>query len=76
LLYQVAVPASIGLLLAVLIGSSLSAVLLAATRAPVELDWPAIAAMTATVAAMVVAVTAAGLPLLFRLLKVQELRSE
>ncbi|MGW4948169.1 FtsX-like permease family protein [Actinoplanes sp. NPDC004185] len=76
LLYQVAVPASVGLLLAVLIGSSLSAVLLAATRAPVELDWPAIAALTATVAAMVVAVTAAGLPLLFRLLKVQELRSE
>ena len=75
-LYQVAVPASIGLLLAVLIGSSLSAVLLAAVRAPVELDWPAIAALTATVAGMVLAVTAAGLPLLFRLLTVQELRSE
>jgi hypothetical protein len=75
-LYQVAVPATIGLLLAVLIGSSLSAVLLAVTRAPVELDWPAIATMTAAVAAMIMAVTAAGLPLLFRLLQVQELRSE
>jgi hypothetical protein len=75
-LYQVAVPATIGLLLAVLIGSGLSAVLLAATRAPVEFDWPAIATMTAAVAAMIMAVAAAGLPLLFRLLRVQELRSE
>ncbi|MDI6099499.1 hypothetical protein QLQ12_12925 [Actinoplanes sp. NEAU-A12] len=75
-LYQVAVPASAGLLLAVVIGSTLSAVLLAATKAPVVLDWPVIAAMTGTVAAMVLAVTAAGLPLLFRLLQVRELRSE
>jgi hypothetical protein len=75
-LYQVAVPAAIGLLLAVLIGSGLSAVLLAATRAPVGFDWPAIAAMTAAVAAMIMGVAAAGLPPLFRLLAVQELRSE
>jgi hypothetical protein len=75
-LYQVAVPAAIGLLLAVLIGSGLSAVLLAATGAPVEFDWPAIATMTAAVVAMIMAVTAAGLPALFRLLTVQELRSE
>jgi predicted lysophospholipase L1 biosynthesis ABC-type transport system permease subunit len=75
-LYQVAVPASAGLLLAVLIGSSLSAVLLATMRAPIEFDWPVIAGMTATVAAMIMAVTAAGLPLLFRLLTVQELRGE
>jgi hypothetical protein len=76
LLYQVAVPASIGLVLAVVIGSGLSAILLAATRAPVALDWPAIAGMTAAVAAMIMAVTASGLPLLFRLLTVQELRGE
>jgi hypothetical protein len=75
-LYQVAIPASVGLLLAVLVGGSLSAVLLAATRAPIAFDWPAIALMTVTVAAMITAVTGAGLPLLFRLLKVQELRSE
>ncbi|MFC4070131.1 ABC transporter permease [Actinoplanes subglobosus] len=75
-LYQVAIPASVGLLLAVLVGGSLSAVLLAATRAPITFDWPAIALMTTAVAGMIAAVTAAGLPLLFRLLKVQELRSE
>ncbi|MEU4532892.1 ABC transporter permease [Micromonospora ureilytica] len=75
-LYQVAVPAAVGLLLAVLIGSSLSAVLLAVTQAPITFDWPAIATMTATVAAMVLAVTAAGLPLLFRLLRAPELRNE
>ncbi|MCA2212036.1 ABC transporter permease [Jidongwangia harbinensis] len=75
-LYQIAVPAVVGLLLAVLIGSSLSAVLLAATEGPITFDWPAIAAMTATVGVMVGCVTAAGLPLLFRLLRVQELRSE
>ncbi|MFG1609928.1 FtsX-like permease family protein [Actinoplanes sp. NPDC049265] len=75
-LYQVAVPASIGLLLAVVVGSSLSAALLAATRAPVELDWPAIAAVTAAVAVMIMGVTAAGLPLLFRFQQIQELRSE
>jgi hypothetical protein len=75
-LYQVAVPASVGLLLAVLVGSSLSAVLLAVTEAPITFDWPAIAAMTATVAAMILAVTAAGLPLLFRLMSAPELRSE
>ena len=33
-------------------------------------------AMTATVAAMILAVTAAGLPLLFRLMSAPELRSE
>jgi hypothetical protein len=75
-LYQVAIPASVGLLLAVLVGSALSAVLLAATGAPVVFDWPAITLLTATVAVMIMAVTGAGLPLLFRLLKVQELRSE
>ena len=75
-LFQIAIPASIGLLLAVLIGSSLSAILLAATGAPVELDWPVIAAMTATVAAMTGAVTAAGLPSLLRFMYVEELRSE
>ncbi|BAL87908.1 putative permease [Actinoplanes missouriensis 431] len=76
LLHQVAVPAAVGLVLAVVIGGSLSAVLLAATRAPVTLDWPALTAMTGAVAAMIIAVTAAGLPLLLRLSRVQELRSE
>ncbi|GAA2554830.1 ABC transporter permease [Winogradskya consettensis] len=75
-LYQVAVPATVGLLLSVIVGSSLSAVLLAATHGPVDLDWPVIAGITAAVAAMVVAVTAGSLPLLFRLLRTQELRSE
>ncbi|MEV4281834.1 FtsX-like permease family protein [Actinoplanes xinjiangensis] len=75
-LYQVAIPASVGLLLAVGVGSALSAVLLAATGAPVTFDWAAVAAMTGTVAAMIMAVTGAGLPLLFRLLTVRELRSE
>ncbi|BEL06808.1 ABC transporter permease [Actinoplanes sichuanensis] len=75
-LYQVAIPASAGLLLAVLVGGTLSAVLLAATRAPVTVDWSAIGLVTATVAGMILAVTAAGLPLLFRLLQVHELRSE
>lgn len=75
-LYQVAVPAAVGLGLAVVIGSSLSAVLLAATRAPVTLDPAAIAAMTGTVAVMVLAVTAAAMPVLLRLSRVQELRGE
>ncbi|WP_143134108.1 ABC transporter permease [Actinoplanes philippinensis] len=75
-LYQVAVPGAAGLLLAVLTGSGLSAVLLAATRAPVVIDWPAITLMAATVAGMILAVTGAGLPLLFRLSRVSELRSE
>ncbi|WP_433796105.1 FtsX-like permease family protein [Actinoplanes sp. CA-252034] len=75
-LYQIAIPASVGLLLAVAVGSGLSAVLLAATRAPVVVDWPAITLMAAAVAVMIMAVTGAGLPLLFRLSQVRELRSE
>jgi hypothetical protein len=75
-LYQVAVPATIGLLLAVFTGSSLSATLLAATGAPVGLDWPAITGLAAAAAAMVLVITAASLPLLIRLTRTEELRSE
>ena len=40
-----------------------------------DLDGAAIAGITAMAVAMVLAVTAAGLPLLFRLATVKELRS-
>ncbi|ROP31605.1 FtsX-like permease family protein [Couchioplanes caeruleus] len=76
LLYQSAIPAVLGLALAVSVGSGLSAALLAATNGPIEFDEVAIAGLTATAIAVVLAVTAAGLPLLFRFTRVQELRTE
>ena len=76
LLYQSAIPAVLGLALAVSVGSGLSAALLAATNGPIEFDEAAIAGLTATAIAVVLAVTAAGLPLLFRFTRVQELRTE
>ncbi|WP_203828020.1 ABC transporter permease [Actinoplanes palleronii] len=74
--YQVAIPAAIGIALAVVTGGGLSATLLSATGAPVDLDWPAITGITTAGITMVLAVTAASLPLLARLTKAQELRSE
>jgi hypothetical protein len=75
-LYQVAIPATIGLVMAVFTGSSLSATLLAAGNAPVDLDGTSITGIAAAAAAMVLAVTAASLPVLIRLTRAQHLRNE
>lgn len=75
-LHQTAIPTTIGLLLAMITGSALAAILLAVTDGPVDVDAAAVAGITAAAVAMVLTVTAASLPLLFRLTRAQELHSE
>ncbi|MEV0325943.1 FtsX-like permease family protein [Micromonospora echinospora] len=75
-LYQVAIPVLLGLSLAVATGSALAAILLAVVDEPIAFDWAAIAGVAGTAAVMVLAVTAATLPLLWRLTRAEGLRAE
>ncbi|MEU4562186.1 ABC transporter permease [Actinoplanes sp. NPDC023936] len=75
-LYQVAIPVVLGLLLAMATGTGLSALLAAATDIPVRFDWAAISGVSGAAAATVLAVAVASLPLLWRLTKPEGLRSE
>ncbi|MFD0662050.1 FtsX-like permease family protein [Thermocatellispora tengchongensis] len=75
-LFQIAIPVMLGLVLAVLTGTGLSAILQAAADAPVRFDWLGIGATSGAAALVVLLSTAASLPLLWRLAKPGGLRSE
>jgi len=75
-LWQTAVPVLLGQVLAVALGTALGAILLAIVDEPAHLDWPSVAGMSGLAAAVVVLVTAASLPTLWRLLRPDGLRTE
>jgi hypothetical protein len=75
-LVQVALPVLSGLLLAVVTGTALAAALQKATGTPIRVDWTGIALTSGTAALVVLAATAASLPLLWRLTRPGALRSE
>ncbi|MBX7267391.1 ABC transporter permease [Micromonospora sp. Llam7] len=75
-LYQVGIPVVLGLVLAVGAGSVLTAVLLSVVGESVGFNWGATAGVSGAAALMVLAVTAASLPLLWRLTRADGLRSE
>jgi hypothetical protein len=75
-LWQTAVPVTLGLLLAVPAGIGLGGVLLAMVDEPLHLDWPAITGMAAAAAMVVLLVTAASLPVLWRVMRADGLRTE
>lgn len=75
-LWQTAVPVTLGVVLAVPAGIGLGAVLLAMVDAPIHPDWPAITGLAAAAAAVVLLVTAASLPVLWRVMHADGLRTE
>ncbi|MFY1671776.1 FtsX-like permease family protein [Plantactinospora sp. WMMB334] len=75
-LWQTAVPVLLGLALAIVLGAALGGILLTMVRQTVRLDWSSIGIMSGLATAMVLLVTAAGLPALWRLLRPGGLRSE
>lgn len=75
-LWQVAIPVVLGLALAVVVGSGLAAVLQAGTGAPPGVDWRGVGATAGSAALVVLATTAASLPLLVRLTRPEGLRAE
>lgn len=75
-LYQVAVPVVLGLLLAAVAGAGLGAVLVRIVTRPMVLDWGSIAGLTGAAAAVILLVTALSMPALWRLMRPTGLRTE
>ena len=75
-LYQVAIPVTLGMLLAVTVGTALASVLMIAVDAPVTVDWFGIGTTSGIAALVVLGTTAAGLPTLWRLTAAGNLRNE
>ncbi|GAA3736235.1 FtsX-like permease family protein [Micromonospora maritima] len=75
-LAQTGVPVLVGLVLAAGVGTATGAVLLVMVGAPVVLSWPVVGLGTSLGAAVVVLVTAASLPVLWRLTRPDGLRVE
>ncbi|RDD85235.1 ABC transporter permease [Streptomyces parvulus] len=75
-LWQTAIPITLGLLLASVVGLTLGAVLLKMTATPVRVDWTGVLSMTGIGAAVVLAVTLCSLPPLLRLMRPEGLRTE
>ncbi|MFF1304105.1 ABC transporter permease [Streptomyces sp. NPDC058307] len=75
-LWQTAIPISLGLLLASVVGLTLGAVLLKMTGAAVRVDWPSVLSMTGVGAGVVLVVTLLSLPPLLRLMRPDGLRTE
>ncbi|WP_338399754.1 FtsX-like permease family protein [Streptomyces rimosus] len=75
-LWQTAVPVVLGLALAVGCGLGLGLLLLHLVSKPVLPDWSGIAALTGAAGAVILAVTALSLPLLWRLMRPDGLRTE
>jgi len=76
LLWQSAVPVGLGLAVAVLTGIGLGAVLLRLVGTGFHVAWLDVLTMVAVGAAVVVLVTAASLPVLFRTARPEGLRTE
>ncbi|GCD43327.1 FtsX-like permease family protein [Streptomyces paromomycinus] len=75
-LWQTAVPVVLGLALAVGCGLGVGLLLLHLVGKPMLPDWPGIAVLTGTAGAVILAVTALSLPLLWRLMRPDGLRTE
>ncbi|MFF3483621.1 ABC transporter permease [Streptomyces sp. NPDC002701] len=75
-LWQTAIPVTLGLVLAAVVGLTLGSVLLKMTATPVAVDWPSVLAMTGIGAAVVLMVTALSVPPLLRLMRPDGLRTE
>ncbi|WP_408055725.1 ABC transporter permease [Streptomyces apricus] len=75
-LWQTAIPVSLGLVLAAAVGLTLGTVLLKMTAVPVTVDWSSVLTMTGIGAAVVLVVTALSIPPLLRLMRPDGLRTE
>ncbi|MFI0712136.1 FtsX-like permease family protein [Streptomyces inhibens] len=75
-LWQTAVPVALGLALAITCGLALGALLVHTAGRPLHPDWWAILTITGTAAAVILGVTALSLPLLWRLMRPDGLRTE
>lgn len=75
-LWQTAIPVTLGLLLAAGIGIALGALLLGMAGAAVSVDWAGVGLMTGFGAGVVVLVTVLSLPPLLRLIRPDGLRTE
>ncbi|MFE7272394.1 ABC transporter permease [Streptomyces sp. NPDC057623] len=75
-LWQTAIPITLGLLLSSVVGLTLGAVLLRMTDTPVIVDWPSMLSMTGVAAGVVLGVTLLSLPPLLRLMRPDGLRTE
>ncbi|MEU4624964.1 ABC transporter permease [Actinoplanes sp. NPDC023801] len=75
-LYQVAIPVALGMVLAVTVGTVLATILMVAVDAPLTVDWFGIGTTSGIAALVVLGTTAAGLPALWRLTRPGNLRNE
>jgi hypothetical protein len=75
-LWQSAVPVALGIGIAVLTGIGLGSVLLRVLGSAVRISWSDVAAMAAVGVIVVLLVTAASLPVLWRTMRAEGLRTE
>ncbi|MGV9641283.1 FtsX-like permease family protein [Streptomyces sp. NPDC003514] len=75
-LWQTAIPITLGLLLSAVVGLTLGTVLLKMTGTPVAVDWASMLSMTGAGAAVIIVVTLLSLPPLMRLMRPDGLRTE
>jgi predicted lysophospholipase L1 biosynthesis ABC-type transport system permease subunit len=75
-LWQAAIPVTLGVAVAAVIGVGLGALLITVGGRPVEIDWGAVAAMAGAGAAVILLVTALTLPALIRISRPAGLRAE
>ncbi|TJZ45431.1 FtsX-like permease family protein [Streptomyces piniterrae] len=75
-LWQTTIPVALGLTLAVGCGLGLGTLLLHMVDRPLLPDWPTILTLTGTAAVVIMGVTALSLPLLWRLMRPEGLRTE
>lgn len=75
-LWQTAIPITLGLLLAMAVGLALGAILLKMATVPLSVDWASVLAMTGIGGAVVLVVTLLSLPPLLRLMRPDGLRTE
>jgi hypothetical protein len=76
ILWQASVPILLGLTLAVVAGITLGAVLLQMISESVRIDWTMVGSVAGTAAGVVLLVTAASMPALWRLMRADGLRTE
>ncbi|WP_222106372.1 ABC transporter permease [Catellatospora sichuanensis] len=76
ILWQTAVPVVLGLVLACAAGVGLGAVLLRIIGAPVAIDWAGIGVVSALAGGVILLVTGLSLPVLWRLMRAEGLRTE
>lgn len=76
ILWQAAVPIVLGLILAVIGGITLGAVLLQLVGERVRIDWTIVGSVAGTAAGVVLLVTAASMPVLWRVMRADGLRTE